>query len=47
MLRRFKEDVNEVRSGFECGISLANFNDIKVGDVVEGFMREEIAPELD
>ena len=45
-LRRFKDDVNEVRAGYECGISIANFNDIKVGDVIEAFTREEIAPEL-
>jgi translation initiation factor IF-2 len=36
-LRRFKEDVNEVRSGFECGAGVSNFNDIKVGDVLECF----------
>jgi translation initiation factor IF-2 len=36
-LRRFKEDVREVDSGFECGIGLDNFNDIKVGDVIEAF----------
>jgi translation initiation factor IF-2 len=41
-LRRFKDDVTEVREGFECGINLGNFNDIKVGDVVETFeMREK------
>ncbi len=34
-LRRFKEDVREVRSGMECGVSIKNFNDIKVGDIVE------------
>jgi uncharacterized protein YlxP (DUF503 family) len=34
-LRRFKDDVSEVKSGFECGIGLQNFNDIKVGDVIE------------
>ncbi len=36
-LKRFKEDVREVASGYECGISIRNFNDIKVGDVIEGF----------
>ena len=46
-LRRFKDDVNEVRAGYECGISIANFSDVKVGDVIEAFTREEIAPELD
>ncbi|MGH9342003.1 MAG: translation initiation factor IF-2 [Acidobacteriota bacterium] len=45
-LRRFKDDVNEVKSGYECGISIANFNDIKVGDVMEAFVKEEVAPEL-
>ncbi len=45
-LRRFKDDVNEVREGYECGLSIANFNDIKVGDVIEAFTQEEIAPEL-
>ncbi|MBA4121080.1 MAG: translation initiation factor IF-2 [Acidobacteria bacterium] len=42
-LKRFKEDTNEVRQGFECGISLANFNDIKVDDEIESFMIERIA----
>ena len=36
-LRRFKEDVREVEAGFECGIGLENFNDIKVGDTIEAF----------
>lgn len=36
-LKRFKEDVREVASGYECGISIKNFNDIKVGDIIEGF----------
>ncbi len=42
-LKRFKEDTNEVRQGFECGISLANFNDIKVNDEIEAFVIERIA----
>lgn len=42
-LKRFKEDTNEVRSGFECGISLVNFNDIKVADEIEAFIVEKIA----
>jgi translation initiation factor IF-2 len=42
-LRRFKEDVSEVRSGTECGVSLENFNDVKVGDVVESFVTERVA----
>jgi translation initiation factor IF-2 len=36
-LKRFKEDVREVDSGFECGVGVENYNDIKVGDVIEGF----------
>src|SRR5947199_10332851 len=36
-LKRFKDDVNEVRTGFECGAGVANFNDVKVGDVLECF----------
>ena len=43
-LRRFKEDVAEVRSGFECGIGIANFGDVKVGDVLECFVVEKTAP---
>ncbi|MEN8142540.1 MAG: translation initiation factor IF-2 [Thermodesulfobacteriota bacterium] len=42
-LRRFKDDVKEVQSGFECGISVENFNDIKVGDVIEAFLMKEVA----
>jgi len=40
-LKRFKDDVKEVRSGFECGIMIENFNDIKVGDVIETFKTVE------
>jgi len=36
-LKRFKDDASEVRTGFECGAGVANFNDIKVGDVLECF----------
>ena len=43
-LKRFKDDVNEVRQGFECGIGLVNFNDIKVNDEIEAFTVEKIAP---
>ncbi|MBR9975746.1 MAG: translation initiation factor IF-2 [Bacteroidetes bacterium] len=46
-LKRFKDDVREVESGFECGISLAGFNDIKVGDVVESFEQVEVKRSLD
>ncbi len=40
-LRRFKDDVKEVKAGYECGITVANYNDIKVGDVIECFVMEE------
>lgn len=42
-LKRFKDDVKEVASGYECGISIENYNDIKVGDVFEVYQMEEIA----
>jgi translation initiation factor IF-2 len=42
-LKRFKDDTNEVRQGFECGISLVNFNDLKVDDEIEAFVIESIA----
>jgi translation initiation factor IF-2 len=42
-LRRFKDDVGEVREGFECGISLENFNDVKVGDQIESYIVEKVA----
>jgi translation initiation factor IF-2 len=45
-LKRFKDDVKEVREGYECGIGIANFNDIKVGDVIEGYTVEEVARTL-
>lgn len=45
-LRRFKDDVNEVRAGYECGMSIANYNDIKMGDVIEAYVKEEVAPQL-
>jgi len=45
-LRRFKEDVAQVRAGYECGIAIANFNDIKVGDVIEAFVKERVEPQL-
>jgi len=46
-LRRFKDDVKEVQSGYECGVSLENYNDIKVGDVLECYYLEEIRPEVE
>jgi translation initiation factor IF-2 len=44
-LKRFKNDASEVKQGFECGISLVNFNDIKPGDVIESFASERVATE--
>ncbi|MBO3698927.1 translation initiation factor IF-2 [Roseivirga sp. E12] len=41
-LKRFKDDVNEVKSGYECGLSIKSFNDIKIGDVIEGFEIQEV-----
>jgi len=41
-LRRFKEDVTEVRSGMECGLALENYNDLKIGDVIEAFVKERV-----
>ena len=45
-LKRFKDDAKEVREGFECGIAIANFNDVKVGDVIEAYHVEEVARTL-
>ncbi len=45
-LRRFKDDAKEVASGYECGIGVDNFNDLKVGDVIEAFIMEEIEASL-
>ena len=41
-LRRFKEDVKEVQSGYECGASVSNFSDVKVGDILEAYVVEEV-----
>ena len=41
-LRRFKDDVKEVATGYECGIGLDRFDDIKIGDILEAFIMEEI-----
>jgi translation initiation factor IF-2 len=46
-LKRFKDDAREVREGFECGIGVENFNDVKVGDLIEAYRVEEIARSLD
>jgi translation initiation factor IF-2 len=45
-LKRFKDDVKEVSSGFECGLNIENFNDIKVGDIVEGYEETEVKRKL-
>jgi translation initiation factor IF-2 len=45
-LRRFKDDVREVKEGYECGIGIENFNDVKVGDVIECYKTEEVARTL-
>jgi translation initiation factor IF-2 len=45
-LRRFKDDVREVQQGYECGISVENFNDIKAGDIVEAYAVDKIAAKL-
>ena len=45
-LRRFKDDVKEVQTGYECGIGIENFNDIKVGDTIDCYYLEEIRPEI-
>ncbi len=44
-LKRFKDDVKEVASGYECGVSIEKFNDIKDGDIIEAFVMEQIMPE--
>lgn len=45
-LKRFKDDAKEVQTGFECGIGIENYNDIKVGDEIEAFVEESIAREI-
>lgn len=45
-LKRFKDDVKEVAKGYECGLNIANFNDIKVGDIIEGFEEIEVKKKL-
>jgi translation initiation factor IF-2 len=46
-LKRFKDDAKEVASGYECGIGIENYNDVKVGDMMEAYVKKEIARELD
>ncbi len=41
-LKRFKDDVTEVKQGYECGIRIKNFNDIKIGDNIESFEEKEV-----
>jgi translation initiation factor IF-2 len=45
-LKRFKDDVREVKKGLDCGLNINNYNDIKVGDVIEGFKEVEVQREL-
>ena len=45
-LKRFKEDIREVKNGYECGLNIENFNDIKVGDNIESFQEVEVAKQL-
>ena len=45
-LRRFKEDVREVKSGFECGLGIENYKDLREGDVIEMFVKEEVAAQI-
>ncbi|MCQ2314837.1 MAG: translation initiation factor IF-2 [Bacteroidales bacterium] len=45
-LKRFKDDVKEVSAGFECGLNIQNFNDIKVGDIIEGYVEKEVSRKL-
>jgi translation initiation factor IF-2 len=46
-LKRFKEDVKEVSSGFECGVKIENFNDLKTGDTIEAYEITELARKLE
>ena len=46
ILKRFKDDVKEVQSGYECGLNIENFNDIKVGDIIEGYEEVEDQKEI-
>lgn len=46
-LKRFKEDAKEVQTGFECGIMVENFNDLKTGDILENYVKEEVAAKFE
>jgi translation initiation factor IF-2 len=45
-LKRFKDDVKEVLNGYECGLNIENFNDIQVGDIIEGYEQIEVKRKL-
>ena len=45
-LKRFKDDVREVQTGYECGITIENYNDMKAGDIIENYVIEKIAGKL-
>ncbi len=45
-LRRFKDDAKEVLTGFDCGIGIEGFNDVRVGDVIEAYITEKIERKL-
>jgi translation initiation factor IF-2 len=45
-LKRFKDDVTEVKTGYECGVTIANHSDVKQGDIIEAFVNEKVAPQL-
>ena len=45
-LKRFKEDTTEVKTGYECGIGLQNYNDVKVGDLIEAFVTEKVTADI-
>ena len=44
-IKRFKNDVGEVKTGFECGITIANYGDLKAADIIEAFVTERVAVE--
>ena len=45
-LKRFKDDVKEVLTGYECGLNIANFNDIKIADIIEGYQEVHVKKTL-
>ena len=47
ILVKFKDDVSEVKTGMECGLTIQNFNDVKVGDLIEGYQINEVKQKLD